>query len=86
MICLFVVKLPYEHICRNGLTYKGLEPGPLTSTGLLLDGHDLQHLVLKRGPKEVVDDLELFDGQGEEIDFLQRLDLALLHQATCKIV
>ena len=39
--------------------HEGLEPGPLTGTGLLLDGHDLQHLVLESGSQEEVDDLEL---------------------------
>ena len=38
---------------------ESLEPGPLTGTGLLLDGHDLQHLVLESGSQEEVDDLEL---------------------------
>jgi hypothetical protein len=36
-----------------------LEPGPLTGAGLLLDGHDLQNLVLESGAQEEVDDLEL---------------------------
>ena len=34
-------------------------PSPLTGTGLLLDGHDLQHLVLQGGAKEQVNDLVL---------------------------
>ena len=38
---------------------EGLEPGPLTGTGLLLDGHDLQDLVLKGGANEEVQDLVL---------------------------
>merc|ERR1719219_1240596 len=61
---------------------EGLEPGPLSGPGLLLDGHNLQHLVLQRGSQEVVDDLELFDGQGEEVDLLQALDLAILYQTS----
>jgi len=62
--------------------HEGLETGTLTSTRLLLHGHDLQHLVLQRGSQEEVDDLELFDGKGVQVDLLQRLDLALAHQAT----
>merc|ERR1719367_719446 len=59
---------------------KSLEPGPLTGTGLLLDGHNLHDVILERGAQEVVDDLELFDGQREQVDLLQRLDLSVLDQ------
>jgi hypothetical protein len=38
---------------------KSLEAGALTGTGLLLDGHDLQHLVLEGSAQVKVDDLEL---------------------------
>ncbi len=44
---------------RAGLTNEGLEPGTLTGPGLLLDGHDLQDLVLEGGPEEEIHDLEL---------------------------
>lgn len=37
---------------------ESLEPGPLTGTGLLLDWHDLHHLILESW-EEVVDDLVL---------------------------
>ena len=66
---------------RIELTDESLEPGPLTGPGLLLHGHDLQHLVLESGANEHVDDLVLFDGQLVEVDLLQALDLAVLHQA-----
>ncbi|ALC38326.1 Bka, partial [Drosophila busckii] len=60
---------------------EGLEAGTLTGTGLLLDGHDLQHLIAQRRSQEEIDDLELFNGQRVQVDLLQRLDLALTHKA-----
>lgn len=36
-----------------------LEPGALTSPGLLLDRHDLEHLILQTRTQEEVDDLRL---------------------------
>lgn len=39
-----------------------LEPGALTSPGLLLDRHDLEHLVLQARTQEEVDDLRLLQG------------------------
>ena len=62
---------------RIELTDESLEPGPLTGPGLLLHGHDLQHLVLESGANEHVDYIVLFDGQRVEVDLLQ----AVLHQA-----
>lgn len=60
---------------------KGLEPGALASMGLLLHGHNLQNLVFERGPQEKVNDLRFLNGQGEEVDLLQGLDLHVLDQA-----
>merc|ERR1711971_1241613 len=40
---------------------ESLEPCPLTGPGLLLDGHDLENLILESGSNEHVDDLVLFD-------------------------
>lgn len=57
-----------------------LEPRALTGPGLLLDGHDLEHLVLERRANEEVDNLELLDRQGEQVDLLQGDDLAVAHQ------
>jgi hypothetical protein len=58
-----------------------LEAGALTGGGLLLDGHDLHDLVLEDLlTEEVVDDLVLLDGEGEEEDVLKRLDLASLDE------
>ena len=38
---------------------EGLEARALTGAGLLLDRHDLEHVVLEGGPQEEVYDLEL---------------------------
>ena len=38
---------------------EGLEPGALTGPGLLLDGHDLENLVLEGWAQEQVNDLVL---------------------------
>merc|ERR1712189_40960 len=46
-----------------------------------LDRHDLENLILQGRSKEQVNDLMLLDGKREEVDLLQRLDLAILHQA-----
>jgi hypothetical protein len=60
---------------------ESLETSALTSTSLLLYGHDLHDLVLEFG-EEVVDDLELLDGKREEVDLLHGLDLAIFHETT----
>ncbi|KAL0609872.1 hypothetical protein AAY473_019633 [Plecturocebus cupreus] len=60
---------------------KCLEPGALAGAGLLLHRHNLQNLILERGPQEKVNELRFLDGQGEEIDLLQELDLHVLDQA-----
>uniref|UniRef100_A0A182MF71 Uncharacterized protein n=1 Tax=Anopheles culicifacies TaxID=139723 RepID=A0A182MF71_9DIPT len=57
-----------------------LEAGTLTSTRLLLDGHDLQHLILQQTVQEEIDDLELFDRERVQVDFLERANLAILYQ------
>merc|ERR1719474_2552477 len=67
-------------VVTNG--HEGLEPGPLTGTGLLLDGHDLQNLILKLGAKERVDNLGLFDREREEIDLFQGPDLLVLDETS----
>lgn len=59
-----------------------LEASALTSGGLLLHRHDLHDLVSQGRAQEVVNDLVLLDREGEKEDLLNRLDLALLHQAT----
>ena len=65
---------------ENVLTDESLESGPLTGSGLLLDGHDLENLVLESGSNEHVDDLVLFDGQRVKVDLLKGLDLAILNE------
>lgn len=44
-------------------SHESLEAGTLTGAGLLLDGHDLQDLVLEGGAQEKVDDLKLLQGK-----------------------
>jgi len=63
-------------VISNG--HERLEPSSLSSPGLLLDRHDLQNFVLKRGSNEKINDLMLFDGEREEIDLLQGLDSSIL--------
>lgn len=59
---------------------KCLEPGPLASTDLLLHGQSLQNLILEGCPQEKDNDLRFPDGQREEVDLLQELDLHVLDQ------
>jgi len=61
---------------------EGLETSTLTSGTLLLNRHDLHDLVLKLVLQEVVDDLGLLDGDGEEEDLLNRTNLALLYETS----
>mmetsp|Transcript_22659 Transcript_22659/g.47297 ORF Transcript_22659/g.47297 Transcript_22659/m.47297 type:complete len:313 (-) Transcript_22659:56-994(-) len=61
---------------------EGLETSALTSGTLLLHGHDLHDLVLKLVLQEVVDDLGLLHGDGEEEDLLDGADLALLYETS----
>ena len=62
------------------LTDESLESCPLTGPGLLLDGHDLENLILESGSNEHVDNLVLFDGQRVQVDLLEGLDLAILDE------
>merc|ERR1719402_1830593 len=57
---------------------KRLEPGSLSGSGLLLDRHDLQNLVLQSRADKVINNLVLLDGKGEKIDLLQGFDLSIL--------
>merc|ERR1719219_487322 len=61
-------------------SYESFEPSPLSSSGLLLNRHDLENLVLQSGANEHVNDLVLFDGERVEVDLLQALDLPVLHE------
>lgn len=58
---------------------ESLEPGSLTGPSLLLDRHDLHHLVLERGSHEGVDDLVLLDGERVKVDLLQAADFPIPH-------
>ncbi len=59
-----------------------LKAGPLTGAGLLLDGHDLDDLILELATGKELDNLVLLDGDGEKEDLLHGLDLAILHKTT----
>jgi len=62
-------------VSNNDESFKS---GSLTSSSLLLDGHDLHDFVLQLG-EEVIDDLVLFDGERVEIDLFQSSDSLVLH-------
>ena len=53
---------------------EGLETSTLTSTSLLLNGHDFHNHVFE-ARAELIDDLVLLDWEGMEVDLLQRLNL-----------
>ena len=65
--------------------HEGLEASTLTGRGLLLNGLHLENLVLELASagdaEEILHDLVLLDGHGEEEEMLERLDLASLHKA-----
>mmetsp|Transcript_3705 Transcript_3705/g.6549 ORF Transcript_3705/g.6549 Transcript_3705/m.6549 type:complete len:233 (+) Transcript_3705:262-960(+) len=63
---------------------EGFETGALTGLGLLLHRGNLHHFILKLGlsGQELVNDLELLDGQGEKVDLLQLAKLSFLDQTT----
>lgn len=60
----------------------GLEARALTGARLTLHGRDLHDLILELVLEEVVNDLRLLDRQGVQVDLLEVLDLAVLHEAT----
>eukprot|EP01083_Nonionella_stella_P173041 595642_1 len=59
---------------------EGLETGTLSGRRLLLNRHDLHNLIVQLLLEEVVDNLGLLDGNGEEEDLLDGSDLALLYE------
>merc|ERR1712243_326227 len=61
---------------------KSLEASALSGAGLLLDGHNLQNLVLKVGSQERIDNLGFFDGEREEVNLLEGSDLLVLDEAS----
>jgi len=58
---------------------ESFESGSLTSTGLLLDGHNLHNLILDLGAEELINDLIFLDGESKKIDLLEFLDQTLLN-------
>merc|ERR1719495_2997704 len=61
---------------------ESLESCSLTGSGLLLDRHDLEYLILKCWSNEFVNDLMLFDGERVKIDLLKALDLLFLDKTS----
>jgi len=61
---------------------ESLETSSLTSPSLLLDRHDLQHLVLEGLTQEMIDDLKLLDWQRKQVDLLQGFDLSITDQTS----
>lgn len=59
-----------------------LEPGALTGPGLLLDGHDLEHLVLQTRTQEEVDDLRLLQEKTNRFDHHTVHDSCEIRQST----
>ena len=62
--------------------HEGLEPRALPGGALLLHRHDLHDLVLELVLEEVIDDLGLLHGDGEEEYLLDGPDLPLLHETS----
>jgi len=59
-------------------THESFESGSLSSTRLLLNGHDLHDFVFE-AREEVLDDLVLFDGEGKHVNFFEAADLSSLN-------
>lgn len=59
---------------------ESLETGTLTGTGLFLDRHDFQDLILQLGAQEEINDFELLDWQRVQVDLLQWTDFAFTNQ------
>merc|ERR1712020_450542 len=60
---------------------KSLESGTLSSTSLFLNGHNLKDFIFQRGSEEKIYDFKFLDGQREEVDFFQGLDLSIFDQS-----
>merc|ERR1719153_743785 len=60
---------------------KSLEPSSLPSSGLFLDWHNLQNLVLQSRSDEHVNYLVLFDWERKQVDLLKALNFTILHKA-----
>merc|ERR1719153_1548784 len=60
---------------------KSLEPSSLPSSGLFMDWHNLQNLVLQSRSDEHVNYLVLFDWEREQVDLLKALNFTILHKA-----
>jgi len=61
---------------------EGLETGTLSGRRLLLNRHDLHNLIVQLLLEEVVDNLGLLDGNGEEEDLLEGCNLSILDETS----
>jgi hypothetical protein len=74
--------MPMWHVRLTSDQDERAKASALTGLGLLLNRRELDDLVLQALTKEVIDDLSLLDGDREEEDLLERLDLAILDETT----
>jgi len=61
-------------------THEGFESGTLTGAGLFLDGHNLHYFVFQTFTEKVFYNLVLLDGQREQENIFQALNLASFDQ------
>eukprot|EP01083_Nonionella_stella_P053282 140985_1 len=61
---------------------ESLETGTLSGRRLLLNRHDLHNLIVQLLLEEVVDNLGLLDGNGEEEDLLEGCNLSFLDETS----
>jgi len=50
---------------------KSLEAGTLTSSGLFLDRHDLEHFIFQGRSQEEINDFKFFDGEREKVNLFK---------------
>jgi hypothetical protein len=71
--------LTFGHTKYGNLTNKCLEPGPLSSTSLFLDRHDLQDFIFKRRSNEEINDLKFLSIQ-KNMNSIIQMEIGLATQ------